>query len=232
MTGPGDNTAAAEGRRDGHFRASRADREQVIDTLKAAFVRERLTKEELDARVGQALASRTYADLAALTGDIPEGLPGRQPREPGRVRDRPPMSNARKAAICVAIAVAVPVVLAVPTGGFALAVSVPFYFMALLIAAAQVLTTRYEKRSRGQLPPRPGQGGQDPAGKSTSSRTAPSAGPRQPDASTPPNPRGTRCSRRPPPRRRPALGAVPQTVWVKTTLAPGFRAAGPGTACR
>jgi hypothetical protein len=160
MTGPGDNTAAAEGRRDGHFRASRADREQVIDTLKAAFVQERLTKEEFDARVGQALASRTYADLAALTGDIPDGLPGRQPREPGRVRDRPPMSNARKAAICVAIAVAVPVVLAVPTGGFALAISVPFYFMALLIAAAQMLITRYEKRSRGQLPPRPGQGGQ------------------------------------------------------------------------
>jgi hypothetical protein len=70
------------------------------------------------------------------------------------------MGNARKAAICVAIAIAVPAILAVPTGGLALALFIPFYFMALLVAAAQILTTRYEKRSRGQVPPRPGQGGQ------------------------------------------------------------------------
>ena len=30
-----------------------------------------LTKDEFDLRVGQALASRTYADLGALTADIP-----------------------------------------------------------------------------------------------------------------------------------------------------------------
>ena len=53
ITGPGDNTTAAEGRRDGHLRASYADREQVIGILKAAFVQGRLTKDELDARVDQ-----------------------------------------------------------------------------------------------------------------------------------------------------------------------------------
>jgi DUF1707 SHOCT-like domain len=37
----------------------------VIDTLKAAFVQGRLTKDELDARAGYALTSQTYADLAA-----------------------------------------------------------------------------------------------------------------------------------------------------------------------
>ena len=52
----------------GHFRASHADRERVIDTLKAAFIQGRLTKDELELRVGQTLASRTYAELAALTG--------------------------------------------------------------------------------------------------------------------------------------------------------------------
>jgi len=31
----------------------------------------RLTRDELDARTGQALAARTYADLAALTADLP-----------------------------------------------------------------------------------------------------------------------------------------------------------------
>jgi hypothetical protein len=55
------------------MRASHADREQVIDMLKTAFVQGRLAKDELDLRVGQVLASRTYADLGALTADIPTG---------------------------------------------------------------------------------------------------------------------------------------------------------------
>jgi hypothetical protein len=59
----------------GRFRASDADREQVIDTLKVAFVQGRLTKDELDARAGQTFASRTYAELAAATADIPAGPP-------------------------------------------------------------------------------------------------------------------------------------------------------------
>ena len=89
-TGPGDEMAAAGGR--GRLRASHADREQVISTLKAAFVQGRLTKDELDARVGQTLAARTYADLAAVTADLPAGLartrPGASPpgRRPGRRR--------------------------------------------------------------------------------------------------------------------------------------------------
>ncbi len=43
----------------GRLRASHADREQVIDALKAAFVQGRLTEDEFDARVGQAFASQT-----------------------------------------------------------------------------------------------------------------------------------------------------------------------------
>ena len=34
----------------GHLRASRADRERAIEMLKGAFVLDRLTKDELDAR--------------------------------------------------------------------------------------------------------------------------------------------------------------------------------------
>ena len=41
--------------------ASHGEREQVIGALKAAFVQGRLTKVEFDARVGQALTSRTRA---------------------------------------------------------------------------------------------------------------------------------------------------------------------------
>jgi hypothetical protein len=61
------------------FRASDADRERVIDALKAAFVQGMLTKDELDMRAGWALASRTNAELAAITADIPATLIEIQP---------------------------------------------------------------------------------------------------------------------------------------------------------
>ena len=89
MAGPGDEIAAGAGGRS-HLRASHADREQVIDVLKAAFVQGRLTKAELDLRAGQVLASLTYADLAAVTADIPAGPAGAQPLEPARESDKVP----------------------------------------------------------------------------------------------------------------------------------------------
>jgi hypothetical protein len=69
MAGPGDEIAAGAASR-GRLRASHADRERVIEVLKDAFVQGRLDGGEFDLRVGRALASRTYADLAALTADI------------------------------------------------------------------------------------------------------------------------------------------------------------------
>jgi hypothetical protein len=55
----------------GHLRASDADRERVIDTLKDAFAHGRLTRSELARRAGQALESKTYAELARATAGIP-----------------------------------------------------------------------------------------------------------------------------------------------------------------
>ena len=54
-------------------------REQVIAALKAAYVQGRLTKEEFDLRVGQALA--ICAELDALTADIPAAPPAVTARE-------------------------------------------------------------------------------------------------------------------------------------------------------
>jgi hypothetical protein len=71
MTGPQDPAVAGGDQ----FRAGHADREQVIEALKAAFTQGRLTEEELDARAGQALAARTYAELGAVTADIPGAPP-------------------------------------------------------------------------------------------------------------------------------------------------------------
>ena len=55
---PGDDTAAATAGH-GRLRASDADREHVLDLLKAAFVQGLLTKDEFDMRVGRTFASRT-----------------------------------------------------------------------------------------------------------------------------------------------------------------------------
>ena len=68
------------------LRASDADRDQVLESLKTAFVQGRLTIDELDERAGQALVSRTYGELAALTADIPPG--------PARAMPRPPAAPA------------------------------------------------------------------------------------------------------------------------------------------
>jgi len=86
MAGPGNEPAAGAGVR-GQLRASHADREQVIGTLKAAFVQGRLVKDEFDLRVGQALAPRTHAELAALTADLPAGPHLGLSRPPRAVRD-------------------------------------------------------------------------------------------------------------------------------------------------
>jgi hypothetical protein len=53
------------------LRASDADRERVLDTLETAFVEGRLTHDEFFTRTGQARASLTYRELAAITFSIP-----------------------------------------------------------------------------------------------------------------------------------------------------------------
>jgi Domain of unknown function (DUF1707) len=90
--GPGGETAVAS---EGHPRASPADREQVIDTLKAAFVQGRLTKDEFEARIGLAFDSRICVELAAITADLPTGLAAAQPlRTPVRALSRAGMAAA------------------------------------------------------------------------------------------------------------------------------------------
>jgi hypothetical protein len=53
----------------------------------------------------------------------------------------------------VVITVTVVVIVSIPAGGMALFVFAPFYFMALLVAGAQILASRHDKRCRGQLKP-------------------------------------------------------------------------------
>jgi hypothetical protein len=142
MAGPGDQKAAAAAGC-GHLRASHADREQMIDALKVAFVQGRLTKDEFDARVGQTFTSRTYAELATVTADIPAGRPRARPlRTPPRRR----LSNAARwgasGLITPAILAVAFVIASVPgDGGFgAVAFLIAFvYFMSWLSVGADLL---------------------------------------------------------------------------------------------
>ena len=185
-TGPGDSAGAGHGR----LRAGHADREQVIEALKSAFVDGRLTKDELAARTGRALKARTYADLAALTADLPaesaaaESAPAEPASaaagavsavsagSPAPVIRRPMARAAVISGTCVTVAVA--------------AMRLAFYFdpesgppgpspyqplakwlvllafiavmTALLALGLGVANSIGQRRSRRQLPPRPGPG--------------------------------------------------------------------------
>jgi len=171
MTGPQDPAAAGRGR----LRAGHADREQAIDTLKTAFVHGQLTKDELVARAGQALAARTYADLAALTADIPPRPPAARPARPPAPARRPLARAAAKSGVCLIIAAAATWVLALlvsedghyhgipganpsyeswaPLPLFLAAAAV---FTAIGIMGSAVATSLEQRRSRRQLPPPPG----------------------------------------------------------------------------
>jgi hypothetical protein len=64
------------------LRASHADRDQVVELLQVAAGDGRISAEELDDRLERALTARTYAELAALTTDLP-ATPGSVVVPPG-----------------------------------------------------------------------------------------------------------------------------------------------------
>jgi hypothetical protein len=174
MTGPDERGLAARG----HLRAAQADREQAITVLKAAYAQGRLTKDELEARAGQAFASRTYAELAALTADIPADLPTASPAAASPAATEsdaawPPPSTpartmakaARRSGVCLLVAVAL-VEGAYLAGNFLLIVA---GFFALIAASGffgyGILDAWQERRSHAQLPPGPGRRHQESKGR-------------------------------------------------------------------
>ncbi|HTX26356.1 MAG TPA: DUF1707 domain-containing protein [Streptosporangiaceae bacterium] len=147
----------------GHLRAAHVDRERVVAVLKAAFVQGRLDKDELDARVGQALAARTYADLAALTADLPAGIAdippglvatGTAAAEPARA----PAGTAARAAFARA-GVFLLLTVALVEGAF-LTGSGGFLLLAIYAFTASsacfgygAVQARHQRRARRSLPP-------------------------------------------------------------------------------
>ena len=169
MAEPPDRMPAAAG--SGRWRASDADREQVIGTLKAAFVQGMLAKDEFDQRVGQAFAARTHADLAALTADLPGGLIAGQPPKPVRAQgEQPVLRPGPVLAVATALYAGVwaftflppwptnsegespaPIIMLFVT-------TTLLYLLVLVVTVGHMLASRHEKRSGGRPPRRPAPG--------------------------------------------------------------------------
>jgi hypothetical protein len=135
----------------------------------------RLGKDEFDARVGQAFAARTYAELAAITANLPAQQAAAQPPRP----DRTPDGTIRPGRL-----MAVGTALYAGVWAFTFALPWPrnsegdpprplallffpstlIYLFVLLIVVANVLVLWQDKRSGGRPPrrPAPGAGGQPP----------------------------------------------------------------------
>jgi len=127
--------------------------------------------------VGQALASRTCAELAAITADLPAGPTAAQPSEPARAPGERP--TLRRPGLVLTVATVLyagmwPLAFVLPTNGegdpvagVSLVVTATLaYFLVLITASvwAQAPGSRRGKRPAGQLPGRPaaGVGGQAP----------------------------------------------------------------------
>jgi DUF1707 SHOCT-like domain len=187
MAGPQDPAAAGRDR----LRAGHADREQVIETLKDAFVHGRLAKDELDARAGRALSAQTYADLAALTADIP-AAPSAPPaaglaRPPAPARRWPLARAAAKSGGCLAFAFALVLFAAnvldpnglgnpyAPWSSLCAVAALIAVVVAFGFLANGVATSVEQRHSRRQLPP-PGGAGRPRPGRRTAGRHRPSPG--------------------------------------------------------
>jgi hypothetical protein len=75
------------------LRASDADREVTAERLRAAAVEGRLTPDELEQRVGAALAAGTYGELEVLVADLPAPPPADRPRPARTRRPRPELTT-------------------------------------------------------------------------------------------------------------------------------------------
>src|SRR5580693_3953940 len=159
MAGLENEMAADSGR--GRLRASDADREHVVGTLKAAYVHGLVTKDEFDARVSQTFLSRTYAQLALITADIPAGLaaappprPGPAPASPAAQANLTPRERAMMATgLLAALALVVALLAGGAVGGLLALCGLGSAFVSAFLLGAQVRSARRGGHSGDHLPP-------------------------------------------------------------------------------
>jgi len=158
--------------------ASHAGREQVLDALTAAFVQGRLAKDEFDLRVGQVLAA--YAELEAVTADIPAGLAAAgQPETIRKSHNKKLIQRGTAAGAGASVALAATIAVAARGNPVAslVVVGLTGVFVAVLVAGLLMLISWVLEMAASRQPspgPPPGPGSEaaqrlasaDPAGSS------------------------------------------------------------------
>ena len=144
MVGAGEELTPRAGGH-GHLRASDSDRAHVIDSLKAAYVDGLVAKDEFDVRVSQTLASRTRAELALVTADLPaaQQRPWPAPAQ-GNVPAESNVGPGDRAIIATAVVAGLALVISVSAGPFAS----PAAFLLLLGGAGGALVSLFLLRNR------------------------------------------------------------------------------------
>ena len=126
-------------------------RYQVTNTLKAALRQGRLTEDEFDERMGQAAASQSRTELAALVADLPVGRMD--------APARPPTSKDVRVGVGVTIAAAGVIAAILLTGPDNSLAFLAFIFAAVTVLVAPIVTVgmmvdvRRQKRPGGRRPP-------------------------------------------------------------------------------
>ena len=160
MAGLENEMAAGSGR--GRLRASDADREHVVGTLKTAYVYGLVTKDEFDARVSQTFAARTHAELALITADIPAGLAAAAPpprpgpakaNSPAHVNLTPGERGIIGTGLLAALALVVALLAGGPLGGLLALGGLGSAFVSAFLLGAQVRSSRRNRHSGDHLPP-------------------------------------------------------------------------------
>jgi hypothetical protein len=189
MAVPGDERAALSGYR-GHLRASNADRELVIGSVKTAFVAGMLAKDEFDLRVSQALASRTYAELADVTADLPAGLVA-QPPQPGRAGAGQPLVRPSQIITWATMLYAAAWLYAPGPAAPALAVLGGFFYLCVVAIAVAAALENWPDKPSGTVAPR----GWAPAAGGSALRAPATGRPERPVPGDPRRRRGAEASR-------------------------------------
>ncbi len=126
-------------------------RQRATSILKTALAQGRLTEDEYDERMGQASASGSRAELAALLADLPVARMNPRARPPAATDVRIGVGAIIAAACTIAA-----ILLSSPDNGLAFLV---FIAAAVTLLVAPILTVglmvdvRRQKRSGGQPPP-------------------------------------------------------------------------------
>jgi hypothetical protein len=140
----------AAGAADGDHLIVSVAREQATRTLEAALAQGRLTEDEHNARAAQATATRSPAELTALTADLPAGIAARLPA-----------ASDVRTGVCLSLAAAGvlgALVMWQPDNypAFALALFAAATLIVVpVITAGLMVDAWHQKRSGRQLPPGP-----------------------------------------------------------------------------